>query len=155
MQFKNSLLLAFHANRLTNERQDPSNNVFRSNTPMGPIRWTKYGQGLANSLLKTDNFIKHLYQWPISVFAIHIINPNGTEEINYIHKDHTSTSLSTGLGSWSTITDEDGSLLQELSFDAWGNRRNPDTWRAFTGTAPNLYLTEVLPGMNILNCSLL
>lgn len=35
MQFKNSLLLAFHANRLTNERQDPPNNVFRSNMSMG------------------------------------------------------------------------------------------------------------------------
>ncbi len=29
-----------------------------------------------------------------------------------------------------------GNLLQELSFDAWGNRRNPATWRTFTGTPP-------------------
>jgi len=28
------------------------------------------------------------------------------------------------------------SLLQELSFDAWGDRRNPATWRSFTGTPP-------------------
>lgn len=63
---------------------------------------------------------------PDGVFALHIKNPNGTENIRYIHKDH--------LGSWHTITDESGNLLQELSFDAWGNRRNPATWRAFTGT---------------------
>ncbi len=25
------------------------------------------------------------------------------------------------LGSWTTITDEDGNIEQELSFDAWGN----------------------------------
>ncbi|MBP7839592.1 MAG: RHS repeat-associated core domain-containing protein [Bacteroidales bacterium] len=28
------------------------------------------------------------------------------------------------------------SLLQELSFDAWGDRRNSATWRSFTGTPP-------------------
>jgi len=65
---------------------------------------------------------------PEGVFALHVKNPNGTENIRYIHKDH--------LGTWHTITDENGNLLQELSFDAWGNRRNPATWRAFTGTPP-------------------
>jgi RHS repeat-associated protein len=65
---------------------------------------------------------------PEGVFALHVKNPNGTENIRYIHKDH--------LGSWHTITDENGNLLQELSFDAWGNRRSPATWRAFTGTPP-------------------
>jgi RHS repeat-associated protein len=65
---------------------------------------------------------------PLGVFAVHIIKPDDTEEINYIHKDH--------LGSWNTITDESGSRIQELSFDAWGNRRDPATWRAFAGTPP-------------------
>jgi RHS repeat-associated protein len=65
---------------------------------------------------------------PEGVFALHVKNPNGSENIRYIHTDH--------LGSWNTITDENGNLLQELSFDAWGNRRNPATWRAFTGTPP-------------------
>jgi len=45
----------------------------------------------------------------MGVFAVHIIKPDGAAEINYIHKDH--------LGSWNTITDESGKLLQELSFD--------------------------------------
>jgi len=58
---------------------------------------------------------------PEGVFAQ---NPNGSENIRYIHKDH--------LGSWNTITDENGNLLQELSFDPWGTRRDPATWRAFT-----------------------
>lgn len=65
---------------------------------------------------------------PEGVFALHVKNPNGTENIRYIHKDH--------LGSWHTITDENGNLLQELSFDAWGNLRNPATWRSFTGAPP-------------------
>ena len=32
---------------------------------------------------------------------------------------------------WTTITDNEGTVEQELSFDAWGNRRNPDTWKRF------------------------
>jgi RHS repeat-associated protein len=65
---------------------------------------------------------------PEGVFALYVKNPNGSESIRYIHKDH--------LGSWNTITDENGNLLQELSFDPWGTRRDPATWRAFTGAPP-------------------
>ena len=40
------------------------------------------------------------------------------ESVHYILKDH--------LGSWTTITDADGNVEQELSYDAWGRRRNPN-----------------------------
>lgn len=40
--------------------------------------------------------------------------------LHYILKDH--------LGSWTVIADEDGRLEQELSYDAWGNLRDPGTW---------------------------
>ena len=67
--------------------------------------------------------------------------------IHYILKDH--------LGSWTTITDEDGRLEQELSYDAWGNLRDPDTWcvdatirpmldRGYTGH-------EHLPNLGLIN----
>lgn len=66
---------------------------------------------------------------------------------HYILKDH--------LGSWTTITDEDGRLEQELSYDAWGNLRDPDTWcvdatirplldRGYTGH-------EHLPNLGLIN----
>ena len=42
------------------------------------------------------------------------------ENMYYIHKDH--------LGSYNCITDSLGAIVQELSFDAWGRRRNPDDW---------------------------
>lgn len=42
------------------------------------------------------------------------------KSLHYILKDH--------LGSWTVIADEDGRLEQELSYDVWGNLRNPDTW---------------------------
>ena len=47
---------------------------------------------------------------------------------HYILKDH--------LGSWTTITDEDGRLEQELSFDAWGNQRDPETWTGSSTAKP-------------------
>lgn len=53
------------------------------------------------------------------LFAILVIQ-NSTHELYYIHKDH--------LGSYNAITDENGNLVETLSFDAWGRRRNPDDW---------------------------
>jgi RHS repeat-associated protein len=46
------------------------------------------------------------------------------ETMYYIHKDH--------LGSINCITDQNGALVQEMSFDAWGRRRNPNNW-TYTG----------------------
>ena len=58
---------------------------------------------------------------PTGVFAV--VGQLGNEEsIHYIQKDN--------LGSWTTITDAEGNVEQELSFDAWGNRRNPETWQS-------------------------
>ena len=63
---------------------------------------------------------------PFGVFAV-VEKQNNEESIHYILKDH--------LGSWTTITDSEGNVEQELSFDAWGNLRNPATWSgSFSGT---------------------
>jgi len=45
--------------------------------------------------------------------------PTGTSDTRYLHKDH--------LGSITAITREDGSIEEQMSFDAWGARRNVDT----------------------------
>jgi len=41
--------------------------------------------------------------------------------IYYIHTDY--------LGSWLTMTDATGSLIQRYSYDAWGRPRDPATWK--------------------------
>lgn len=46
----------------------------------------------------------------------------GKRESRYLHKDH--------LGSVDVITDFKGSVVQEMSFDAWGQRRNAQSWDA-------------------------
>ena len=52
---------------------------------------------------------------------------NNANTIHYILKDN--------LGSWTAITSSSGTVEQRLSFDVWGNLRNPNSWSgSFTGT---------------------
>ncbi|WP_106829121.1 RHS repeat domain-containing protein [Parabacteroides pacaensis] len=57
--------------------------------------------------------------------AIAIYEESNTSgnKCHYLHKDH--------LGSIMAYSDESGKLEQELSYDAWGRRRNPDTWNYY------------------------
>lgn len=55
---------------------------------------------------------------PMGVFAVCVNDDK--ESINYVNKDN--------LDSWNVITDDDGNLLQVLSFDAWGNLRDSSNW---------------------------
>jgi RHS repeat-associated protein len=57
------------------------------------------------------------------VFAVMAMEGDDAKT-HYILKDN--------LGSWTTITDEDGLVEQNLSYDAWGNLRNPQTWTNYT-----------------------
>ena len=60
---------------------------------------------------------------PYGVFGA-VKSGNGSEDMYYILKDN--------LGSWTTITDKEGAVEQQLSYDAWGNLRNPQTWANYT-----------------------
>ena len=64
---------------------------------------------------------------PYGVFAA-VEKQDSAETIHYILKDH--------LGSWTTITDAEGNVEREVSFDAWGNLRDPDTWLNYSTTDP-------------------
>lgn len=60
---------------------------------------------------------------PMGVFAV-VLTKSGSSQVFYILKDN--------LGSWTTITDEHGNVEQRLSYDPWGNLRDPDTWANYT-----------------------
>ena len=63
---------------------------------------------------------------PTGVYAV-VETENGTNKLHYILKDN--------LGSWTALTDGEGTVEQRLSYDAWGNLRNPETWSgSFTDT---------------------
>jgi len=57
-----------------------------------------------------------------------------TERIEYRHRDH--------LGSVEAVTDESGTLITDLAFDPFGDRREPDWSRALTSAALDLLLTD-------------
>ena len=66
------------------------------------------------------------------MFGIHVKDNINGDNTYYILSDH--------LGSYNVITDETGVKLSEggeLSFDAWGKRRNPTTWQAYQTTPPS------------------
>ena len=65
---------------------------------------------------------------PLGVFAVVEKKVNGVESVHYVLKDH--------LGSRTTVTDADGTVEREQSFDAWGNARNPETWSGDYNTMP-------------------
>ena len=58
---------------------------------------------------------------------------SGSRNIYYLCRDY--------LGSITHITNGSGSVVQELSYDAWGQLRNPTNQTVYTpGSAPDLFL---------------
>ncbi len=60
---------------------------------------------------------------------------SSTNVTDYLFHDH--------LGSLDVITDKDGQILEELSFDAWGKRRNATDWLSLSATELALYNSAV------------
>lgn len=54
------------------------------------------------------------------IVAVHAIDANGSASTAYLHYDH--------LGSVNTITNDQGSVIQSMSFDAFGLRRDASNW---------------------------
>lgn len=52
---------------------------------------------------------------------------NNTTRMLYLHHDH--------LGSVIAYSDASGNLVQELSYDAWGRRRDPATWQYYNNAS--------------------
>lgn len=69
----------------------------------------------------------HFIRGGSSVVAIRTVTNDIQIATRYLHKDH--------LGSIETITDENGAVIERLSFDAWGARRDASDWIG-EGTIP-------------------
>lgn len=65
--------------------------------------------------------------------AVYVRSNGGAWQVYYIYRDYQ--------GSITHITNSSGTLVQELSYDAWGRLRNPDTQVAYApGAEPALFL---------------
>ena len=81
-----------------------------------------------NTSVKELNYISS----PAGVIAI-VCSENNSETLNYILKDN--------LGSIHEVLDENGNILEELSFDAWGRRRNASNW-TFSPSVPSTFIFD-------------
>jgi|GEM_PF-2231390 len=61
----------------------------------------------------------HYLKGPTGLFGI-LVQQGSSEQLNYVLKDH--------LGSITGITDVSGNILEDLSYDPWGRRRNAYDW---------------------------
>ena len=64
----------------------------------------------------------HYLSGPTGLFAI-LLKQGTNEQIYFVHKDY--------LGSISAISDAAGNLVESLSYDPWGRRRNPNNWNDY------------------------
>ncbi len=82
--------------------------------------------------------------------AVYVKQGTGNWQLYYIFRDH--------LGSITHISNSNGALVQELSYDAWGRLRNPVTQEPYApGSEPELFLGrgytghEHLPWVGLIN----
>ena len=68
---------------------------------------------------------RHIAGLAIETTAFDAEDRQLSQEAAYILRDH--------LGSVHLLTGQTGAVLQEMSFDAWGERRSPSTWGRLTG----------------------
>ncbi|MCK9562616.1 MAG: hypothetical protein M0R02_07840 [Bacteroidales bacterium] len=92
---------------------------------------TKYYVGAYEKEIMPNGSTRELHY--IDGVGIYVLSSSGTREMYYTHKDH--------LGSITEITDSQGAVVESLSYDAWGNRRNPHTW-ASDSTAGGTFLFD-------------
>ena len=108
--------------------------ITSSATP-NKIQWKRYLGKTAVETLTTDTNNA-------------LLTGSDAPKLRYIYKDH--------LGSVDVITDEQGEIVQAMSFDPWGERRDGNNWDTFAGNFSALYAptndgTSSLNAKHILN----
>ncbi|WP_288902750.1 T6SS effector amidase Tae4 family protein [Xylanibacter caecicola] len=102
-------------------------------------RWNyNKGDDSGKKIIKTKYYVGNLYEKEINesdtreinyifangkVVAVYEKSEMSGESELYVHHDH--------LGSVMAYSSESGMLIEELSYDAWGRRRNPNTWEYY------------------------
>ena len=99
---------------------DPEHQRFQQVAPGGTTLYLGNGSAYAEKFTGSGGVVR----WNNYLVAagglvgMHVENSDETVATRYFHKDH--------LGSIATITDENGPVLERLSYDAWGKRRFAD-----------------------------
>jgi RHS repeat-associated protein len=94
-------------------------------TPAASHAYKKYYGDNYEKIVSYNGFREMNYIFAGSQIVAIFEQYNGSASGNmyYVHTDH--------LGSLNVITDQGGAIVSEMSFDAWGNRRDPATWKNY------------------------
>ena len=101
---------------------DPEGNrYYQSATFNGATTDTTYIGGLFEVVSNTTTTeYRHNIIADGQIVAVHTIDQSGNAHTSYLNYDH--------LGSVDAITDDSGAVIQTMSFDAYGLRRDPGNW---------------------------
>lgn len=89
----------------------------------GIIKETQYYvSSYFEQVIKEDTIVSiHYIRGPNNTVATYTTNSfEETGEYHYWHRDH--------IESLESITDDSGNVVERLSYDVWGSRRNPQNW---------------------------
>jgi len=119
---------------LTRFAYDASHQRFkRTDTESGKTRTTYYVGN--NEVVEHSSGVIE-YKRYIGNHVLDIVRVGGSDSTQYLHKDH--------IGSISVISASDGSLLQRLSYDAFGKRRDGIGWNAVQNAFANTQIQAAL-----------
>ena len=77
----------------------------------------------------SNNVMRRLHYINSPYGLVAVVEKTGTNyDVRYVMTDY--------LGSICAVTDDAGTVLQQVSFDAWGRRRDPQTWALYQANAP-------------------
>ena len=80
----------------------------------------------------SNNVMRRLHYINSPYGLVAVVEKTGTNyDVRYVMTDY--------LGSICAVTDDAGTVLQQVSFDAWGRRRDPQTWALYgvTNASPS------------------
>ena len=88
-------------------------------TDYAPVLTRYYAEHYEKSVYSTFTREMDYISSPDGLAAIHLKTGNN-DTMYYVHQDY--------LGSVEALSDKNGTLVEERSYDAWGRRRNPLNW---------------------------
>ncbi|MGS2724932.1 RHS repeat domain-containing protein [Porticoccus sp. GXU_MW_L64] len=113
-----------------------SSGVVRTTHYVGNVEFTE------NSSSNTTEIKRYIGDVAIVTLKVNSVQGLFGEEIHYRHYDH--------LGSLDLVTDGDGNIVDQLSFDPWGKRRQVNDWAALSPTALTAFTSpSTLTTMNV------
>jgi len=109
-------------NNLLNLTYGPDGRRFKTElSASGQVQYTRYFVlGYEKNITPTSTQELHYINCGDGIGAIFVKDNMIGEHLYYVHKDHLGTLLK--------LIDENGNVVANQNFDAWGRYRNPTTW---------------------------